>query len=147
MCRESSNECDLPEHCSGRTGECPMDVHKKNGIPCGKNTGYCFNGYCPTLQIQCRHIWGEGGTGADIQCFEQFNSKGSINGHCGNDSPGRYVKCAHENVRCGSLQCQMGTRTPIVIGLDELYSRTIISIKGLEYECKYVFTSYLHLLV
>lgn len=135
VCRDSTNECDLPEHCSGRTGDCPSDVHKKNGNPCGEHTGYCFNGYCPTVQLQCEQIWGHGSVAGDAQCFEQFNSKGSINGHCGTDGTG-YIKCAQENVKCGSLQCQLGNRYPIIAGLDALYSRTIISIRGVEYECK-----------
>ncbi|KAJ4431295.1 hypothetical protein ANN_19892 [Periplaneta americana] len=136
VCRDAANECDLPEHCSGENGQCPMDIHKKNGNPCGTNTGYCFNGVCPTLNIQCEQIWGYGGIAGDKQCFDQFNSKGSINGHCGMDSNGQYTKCDPENVRCGSLQCQLGNRYPIVAGMDQLYSRTIISIKGVEYECK-----------
>ncbi|KAF2904688.1 hypothetical protein ILUMI_01494, partial [Ignelater luminosus] len=136
VCREAMNECDLPEHCSGETGDCPADVYKKNGNSCGDNTGYCFNGVCPTLTIQCEHIWGYGGISADVQCFDQFNSKGSINGHCGSDAQGKLIKCAPENVRCGSLQCTLGNRYPLVKGLDEMYSRTIISIKGIEYECK-----------
>ncbi|KAJ8911454.1 hypothetical protein NQ315_013816 [Exocentrus adspersus] len=145
VCREATNECDLPEHCSGETGECPSDIFKKNGSPCGKGTGYCFNGVCPTLTLQCEHIWGYGtvefffrGIAADTQCFEQFNSKGSINGHCGSDTTGRFLKCSPENVRCGSLQCQLGNRYPVVEGLDQPqdHSRTIISIRGQEYECK-----------
>ncbi|XP_047110885.1 disintegrin and metalloproteinase domain-containing protein 22 isoform X1 [Schistocerca piceifrons] len=136
LCRDATNECDLPEHCTGQSGECPPDIHKKNGTPCG-NKGYCFNGVCPTLNIQCELIWGYGGIAADEQCYNQFNSKGSINGHCGMDATtGQYIKCEPENVRCGSLQCQLGNRYPIVPGLDQLYSRTIISIKGVEYECK-----------
>ncbi|XP_031351128.1 disintegrin and metalloproteinase domain-containing protein 11 isoform X2 [Photinus pyralis] len=134
VCRESTNECDLPEHCSGETGDCPTDVYKKNGNSCGENTGYCFNGVCPTLAIQCEHIWG--GVAGDVQCFDQFNSKGSLNGHCGSDGQGKLLKCSPEHVRCGSLQCQGGNRYPLVKGLDESYSRTIISIKGVEYECK-----------
>ncbi|GLG96971.1 uncharacterized protein GBIM_03833 [Gryllus bimaculatus] len=137
ICRDATNECDLPERCSGETGQCPLDIHKKNGIPCGTgSTGYCFNGLCPTLNIQCEQIWGYGGIAADKQCFDQFNSKGSINGHCGIDTSGQYVKCEPENVHCGSLQCQLGNRYPVVAGNDQLYSRTIISIKGVEYECK-----------
>ncbi|KAJ9599237.1 hypothetical protein L9F63_010279, partial [Diploptera punctata] len=157
VCRDAANECDLPEHCSGENGQCPIDIHKKNGNPCGTNTGYCFNGVCPTLNIQCEQIWGYGGIAGDKQCFDQFNSKGSINGHCGMDSNGQYTKCDPDtysfssnsisilicdsnfffrNVRCGSLQCQLGNRYPIVAGMDQLYSRTIISIKGVEYECK-----------
>ncbi|XP_057670730.1 disintegrin and metalloproteinase domain-containing protein 11 isoform X2 [Diorhabda carinulata] len=138
ICREATNECDLPERCTGVTGECPIDTFKKNGSPCESNTGQCFNGLCPTLSVQCEHIWGLGGIEADPQCYEQFNSKGSINGHCGSDNTGRFIKCSLENVKCGSLQCQLGNRYPVVEGLDQPqdHSRTIISTKGHEYECK-----------
>jgi hypothetical protein len=37
-----------------------MDIYKKNGNPCGVNTGYCFNGICPTVNIQCGVVWGYG---------------------------------------------------------------------------------------
>lgn len=60
MCREASNECDLPEECSGSSGECPVDVYKKNSSPCEQGLGQCFNGICPTLSVQCEHIWGLG---------------------------------------------------------------------------------------
>lgn len=62
ICREALNECDLPEHCSGDSGDCPGNVFKKNGSPCGEGTGYCFNGVCPTLTLQCEYIWGYGMT-------------------------------------------------------------------------------------
>ncbi|XP_058816038.1 disintegrin and metalloproteinase domain-containing protein 33 isoform X11 [Topomyia yanbarensis] len=141
ICRDAHNECDLPEYCNGETGQCPPDVHKKNGNPCGMNatgfsTGYCFNGVCPTTAAQCERIWGYSGTGADRVCYEQFNSKGSINGHCGKDTNGNYIKCEPENIQCGSLQCKDGDRTPVEDCSDHLYSRAIISIKGIEYECK-----------
>ncbi|CAH1154204.1 unnamed protein product [Phaedon cochleariae] len=138
VCREATNDCDLPEHCTGMSGECPVDVFRKNGSPCGQDSGFCFDGVCPTLTLQCEHIWGYGGIAADDQCFEQFNSKGSINGHCGRGADGRFLKCAPENVRCGSLQCAHGSRYPVVAGLDQPqdHSRTIISMKGREYECK-----------
>ncbi|XP_073834320.1 disintegrin and metalloproteinase domain-containing protein mind-meld isoform X4 [Musca autumnalis] len=138
ICRDSNNECDLPEYCDGEVGECPMDVFKKNGSPCGHSksgvSGYCFQGKCPTLNVQCEAIWGYGGVAADRECFEQFNSKGSINGHCGQNGKDNYIKCEPENVQCGTLQCKEGERQPVNDG--DLYSRTIISIKGLEYECK-----------
>lgn len=51
---------------------------------------------CPTLTQQCERIWGYGASSADKQCFEQFNSKGSINGHCGTDTSGNYLKCEPE---------------------------------------------------
>ncbi|BFG01141.1 disintegrin and metalloproteinase domain-containing protein unc-71 [Drosophila madeirensis] len=140
ICRDSNNECDLPEYCDGEVGQCPSDVYKKNGSPCGLTktgvSGYCFQGYCPTLSLQCEAIWGYGGSAADRQCYEQFNSKGSINGHCGRDANEHYIKCDPENVQCGTLQCKEGERQPVNEGIDQLYSRTIISIKGLEYECK-----------
>ncbi|XP_055911634.1 disintegrin and metalloproteinase domain-containing protein unc-71 isoform X1 [Eupeodes corollae] len=140
ICRDSITECDLPEYCDGDNGHCPVDVYKKNGSPCGHTkagtSGYCFQGDCPTLSLQCEGIWGYGGSAADRQCYEQFNSKGSINGHCGRDANEHYIKCDPENVQCGTLQCKEGERQPINDGIDQLYSRTIISIKGVEYECK-----------
>lgn len=39
------------------------------------------------------------------------------------------------NVVCGSLQCKDGDRQPNMDGY-QLSSKTIISIKGVEYECK-----------
>lgn len=99
-------------------------------------SGYCFNGHCPTPTVQCEQIWGYGGQAADRKCYEQFNMKGSASGHCGMDEMGEYRKCELENVMCGSLQCKYGERQPVVHGDDDLYSTTIISIKGTEYECK-----------
>lgn len=43
--------------------------------------------------MQCEAIWGYGGAAADQQCYDQFNTKGSINGHCGVDAGGHYKKC------------------------------------------------------
>lgn len=60
LCRAANNECDLPEHCTGDTGQCPADVYKKNGSPCGKDNGFCYMGECPTLNNQCEQIWGYG---------------------------------------------------------------------------------------
>ncbi|XP_033178317.1 disintegrin and metalloproteinase domain-containing protein 11 isoform X10 [Bombus impatiens] len=134
VCRESTNECDLPEVCTGENGQCPADVYKKNGSPCGNDAGHCYNGICPALDVQCDQIWGRGGVAADYECFIQFNSKGSLSGHCGTDSSGHYIKCDIENVRCGSLQCQRGGKQPMLPEAD--HSITIISIKGAEYECK-----------
>ncbi|XP_022902425.2 disintegrin and metalloproteinase domain-containing protein 12 isoform X4 [Onthophagus taurus] len=133
VCRDSTSDCDLPEQCSGDNGDCPPDLYKKNGSPCGEK-GYCFNGMCPTLAIQCEQIWGYGGIGANIQCFDQFNSQGFASGHCGIDANGKYIKCSHENVKCGSLQCQLGNKKPVFGELD--HYRTIISTRGEEYECK-----------
>lgn len=61
---------------------------------------------------------------------------------------GNFVNCLNSclvfpflllrNVQCGSLQCKEGDAQPIIDGMDQLFSRTIISIRGLEYECKWV---------
>ncbi|KAK0160523.1 hypothetical protein PV328_007925 [Microctonus aethiopoides] len=135
VCRDATNECDLPETCTGDSGQCPIDVYKKNGKPCADNHAFCFGGFCPDLNVQCSTVWGISGSVADMQCFEQFNSKGSINGHCGTDKDGHYIKCDLDNVQCGSLQCQEGSKEPVIAGMDP-WSRTIISSKGTEYECK-----------
>ncbi|KZC09204.1 Disintegrin and metalloproteinase domain-containing protein 11 [Dufourea novaeangliae] len=50
------------------------------------------------------------------------------------DVSGHYIKCEPENVRCGSLQCQQGSRQPEISGIDHL--RIMISTQGMEYECK-----------
>lgn len=36
VCRDSRNDCDIPEYCTGDSGECPNDVYKKNGNVCGE---------------------------------------------------------------------------------------------------------------
>ncbi|KAI8435383.1 hypothetical protein MSG28_003701 [Choristoneura fumiferana] len=59
------------------------------------------------------------------QSFGKFNPK----------EP-RQVTAGNQNVKCGSLQCQLGNRYPVVVGMDEYYTRTVITIKGTEYECK-----------
>ncbi|XP_048519013.1 zinc metalloproteinase-disintegrin-like atrolysin-A, partial [Dendroctonus ponderosae] len=143
ICREASNECDLPEQCSGESGECPPDIHKKNGSPCGsdKDKGKCFHGYCPTLTAQCEQLWGYGSIGAAQQCFDIFNSKGSIHGHCGKDKSDNYLECSPENVRCGSLQCQLGGRYPALEKKDQQFYRTITNVGTEEFECKSILRS------
>jgi len=60
LCRAANNECDLPEHCTGDSGQCPADMYKKNASPCGTENGFCYMGECPTLNDQCEQIWGYG---------------------------------------------------------------------------------------
>ncbi|NXO64610.1 ADAM8 protein, partial [Phainopepla nitens] len=80
LCRASKNDCDLAEHCSGLSPECPEDVFQENGISCQHGTGYCYNGACPSHGEQCRALWGAGRApslpillpwdvpGADVKC-------------------------------------------------------------------------------
>ncbi|NXH94333.1 ADAM8 protein, partial [Pachycephala philippinensis] len=60
LCRPSKNDCDLPEHCSGLSAECPEDVFQENGVSCQHGSGYCYNGACPSHGEQCRALWGAG---------------------------------------------------------------------------------------
>ncbi|XP_066151988.1 disintegrin and metalloproteinase domain-containing protein unc-71 isoform X6 [Euwallacea fornicatus] len=137
VCRPATNECDLPESCTGDTGECPPDVYKRNGSPCGtdRDMGKCVNGFCPTLTAQCEYIWGSGSIGSDEKCFEIMNTKGSIDGHCGSDYIGNYIKCKPEDAECGTLQCQLGGRTPVIPNI-VLKFKTITGLRSQEFECK-----------
>ncbi|NWZ36493.1 ADAM8 protein, partial [Brachypodius atriceps] len=60
LCRASKNDCDLAEHCSGLSAECPEDVFQENGVSCQHGSGYCYNGACPSHGEQCRALWGSG---------------------------------------------------------------------------------------
>ncbi|KAJ8314071.1 hypothetical protein KUTeg_008632 [Tegillarca granosa] len=141
VCRESSTDCDVPEHCTGTGGECPENNYIADGHPCLNNTGYCLGGICPTLDLQCQHIWGKEAYGADMQCFEKFNPTGNFNGHCGKDDrTGSFAKCLPEDVQCGLLHCEGGSTTPLYgsAGSDRAYSETLMSINGEKYGCKVI---------
>lgn len=60
VCRPAKDECDLPEMCDGKSGNCPDDRFRANGFPCHHGKGYCLMGACPTLQEQCTELWGPG---------------------------------------------------------------------------------------
>ena len=56
-CRASRGECDIAETCTGSSSDCPQDVLVMNGMACVSDTGYCFNGQCPTHTAQCVEAW------------------------------------------------------------------------------------------
>lgn len=58
-CRGSTGECDVAEYCAGDTNECPVDDRRANGLPCNSDTGYCFDGACPSQASQCMDAFGE----------------------------------------------------------------------------------------
>ncbi|NWI91288.1 ADAM8 protein, partial [Pitta sordida] len=89
LCRASKNDCDLPEHCTGLSAECPEDVFQENGISCQNGNGYCYNGACPSHSEQCRALWGAAPAGA--------------HGHI-----------SHRDVKCGTLLCLSDNSKPIL---------------------------------
>ncbi|GFT37230.1 disintegrin and metalloproteinase domain-containing protein 33 [Trichonephila clavipes] len=92
----SEGECDIPEFCDGKNGQCPDDLFKKNGAICSGGLGYCFQGQCPLLKIQCQNVWGEDAENANAACYERLNILGTPNGNCGYDNKGDIRKCAIE---------------------------------------------------
>uniref|UniRef100_A0A8D8SE29 Disintegrin and metalloproteinase domain-containing protein 11 n=1 Tax=Cacopsylla melanoneura TaxID=428564 RepID=A0A8D8SE29_9HEMI len=135
ICREAKTECDLPEWCVGDSGDCPADEFKKNGNPCNKQTGFCFNGFCPTVDVQCEEIWGHGGVAGNQACYDHFNSQGISTGNCG-ARDGHYVKCDDSNILCGTLHCKKGSRNPVLQYLQGNWLSTVIHLEGGEFECK-----------
>ncbi|MBN3294926.1 ADAM8 protein, partial [Amia calva] len=98
LCRESAQECDLPEYCTGQSPDCPKDDFKMNGLPC--NQGYCYNGKCPTHLKHCQTLWGSDANVAASQCFRQ-NTEGNEHLYCKQD------------VKCGKIHCNGGNPFPI----------------------------------
>ncbi|XP_048801292.1 disintegrin and metalloproteinase domain-containing protein 8 isoform X6 [Lagopus muta] len=109
LCRASKNDCDLPEHCTGLSSECPEDVFQENGIPCQGGRGYCYNGACPSHAEQCRLLWGAAAQVAPDECFKH-NSRQDRNLHCMTES-GR-KPCSPKDVKCGTLLCMSDTSSP-----------------------------------
>ncbi|KAI1292849.1 Disintegrin and metalloproteinase domain-containing protein 23 [Halotydeus destructor] len=134
VCNGGQDECDLPEVCDGRHGNCPSNIHKKNGNACKNGAGFCFHGQCPTSDNQCNSVWGPGSKRSDLVCFQNFNAQGTLRGNCGLDGNGNHVKCSPENIICGSLQCQFGIKD-FPKQMRKEYLRTSVHTNGIEYEC------------
>uniref|UniRef100_A0A8D0FJ36 ADAM metallopeptidase domain 8 n=1 Tax=Strix occidentalis caurina TaxID=311401 RepID=A0A8D0FJ36_STROC len=94
LCRASKNDCDLPEHCTGLSAECPEDVFQENGIPCQNGNGYCYNGACPSHGEQCRTLWGPRASPA----------------------AGAHGRFSRRDVKCGTLLCLSDNASPVLGG-------------------------------
>ncbi|KAM4896988.1 disintegrin and metalloproteinase domain-containing protein 8 [Sylvia borin] len=111
LCRASKNDCDLAEHCSGLSAECPEDVFQENGVSCQHGNGYCYNGACPSHGEQCRALWGAEAQVAPDVCFKH-NSEQHVHLHCLTE----YGKqpCSPKDVKCGTLLCLSDKTQPIL---------------------------------
>ncbi|KAI4871920.1 hypothetical protein NFI96_021139, partial [Prochilodus magdalenae] len=103
-CRDSVNECDLPEFCTGKSGFCPPDTYLMDGLTCQNNNAYCYEGRCQTLDYQCQQLFGSKATKADDKCFSYVNTQGTRFGNCGY-SGSKLVPCLVVNSMCGKIQC------------------------------------------
>ncbi|TFK03279.1 Disintegrin and metalloproteinase domain-containing protein 8 [Platysternon megacephalum] len=110
LCRASKNSCDLPEHCTGLSAECPENVFQENGVPCQYGNGYCYNGVCPSHSEHCRTLWGAEAQVAPDICFE-YNGLQRDYLHCLTENGKR--PCSPKDVKCGTLHCLSGNRNPI----------------------------------
>ncbi|XP_047627469.1 disintegrin and metalloproteinase domain-containing protein 33 isoform X3 [Phacochoerus africanus] len=114
LCRRAVGDCDLPEFCTGTSPYCPPDIYLLDGSPCASGGGYCRDGACPTLEQQCRQLWGPGSSPAPEACFQVVNSAGDAHGNCGQRGDGSFVPCAQRDAQCGKLQCQGGEQSALV---------------------------------
>ncbi|KAM7101992.1 disintegrin and metalloproteinase domain-containing protein 8 isoform 4-T4 [Ciconia maguari] len=113
LCRASKNDCDLPEHCTGLSAECPEDVFQENGISCQNGNGYCYNGACPSHSEQCRMLWGTEAQVAPDVCFKH-NSEQHLHLHCLTEYGKR--PCSPKDVKCGTLLCLSDNTSPVLGG-------------------------------
>ncbi|NXD70791.1 ADAM8 protein, partial [Eolophus roseicapillus] len=108
LCRASKNDCDLPEHCTGLSAECPEDVFQENGISCHNGNGYCYNGACPSHGEQCRALWGAGTSSPP----SSPHVPGLIKPHC----RCRPWVLSRRDVKCGTLLCLSDNTSPVLGG-------------------------------
>ncbi|KAG7231800.1 hypothetical protein INR49_008950, partial [Caranx melampygus] len=107
LCRKLASDCDLPEFCTGMSGDCPEDAFEMNGKPCvGHGAGYCYNGQCPTHEQHCQRLFGPGTfVGPDL-CFD-LNRRGEEGANCGRSRFG-FMPCTPQNFKCGTIFCGGG---------------------------------------
>ncbi|XP_058050816.1 zinc metalloproteinase-disintegrin-like MTP9 [Ahaetulla prasina] len=105
-CRASKHDCDLAEHCTGQSADCPTDLFQRNGHPCENNQGYCYNGACPTLEKQCIAFFGNDIIVGPDSCFDK-NLQGTYYAYCRQED-GVNIPCKPKDVKCGRLYCTQG---------------------------------------
>uniref|UniRef100_A0A4W3H496 ADAM metallopeptidase domain 23 n=1 Tax=Callorhinchus milii TaxID=7868 RepID=A0A4W3H496_CALMI len=110
-CRDAVNDCDITEFCPGDSGQCPANLHKRDGYGCDFNKGRCFNGECKTRDNQCKLIWGSKSRGSEKFCYEKLNTEGTEKGNCGKDGD-KWLQCSKHDVFCGYLLCASISRVP-----------------------------------
>nr|XP_033803604.1 disintegrin and metalloproteinase domain-containing protein 9-like isoform X2 [Geotrypetes seraphini] len=114
-CRPSTNECDLPEFCDGRSENCRNNTFKQKGTPCNNNNGYCYRGLCQYHDGQCQDIFGSGTKSAEFICYEEANMQGDRFGNCGWEDD-KFIQCNPENALCGKIQCKHPITAPTYVG-------------------------------
>ena len=114
VCRETVNECDIPEFCTGSSGSCPKDVFVYNGYPCANNTAYCYSGQCLTHDSQCQDLWGRDAVSGPDKCYNYHNTRGNKYGFCHKTKKGKYRPCKLKNAKCGKLWCLASNQWPII---------------------------------
>uniref|UniRef100_A0A8C2Z775 ADAM metallopeptidase domain 22 n=1 Tax=Cyclopterus lumpus TaxID=8103 RepID=A0A8C2Z775_CYCLU len=104
VCRDSVNDCDIPENCTGNSSQVTINLHSASQYTSKDFFGRCFNGRCKTKDRQCKYIWGEKATAADKFCYEKLNIEGTEKGNCGKDKD-TWTQCNKQDVHCGYLLC------------------------------------------
>ncbi|XP_041434291.1 disintegrin and metalloproteinase domain-containing protein 23 isoform X1 [Xenopus laevis] len=133
-CRYAVNECDITEHCTGDSGQCPPNLRKQDGYACDSNQGRCYNGECKTRDNQCKHIWGSKAGGSDKFCYEKLNTEGTEKGNCGKDGD-RWIQCSKHDVFCGFLLCANVSKSPRIGKLEGDIPPTYINHQGRIVDC------------
>uniref|UniRef100_A0A7M4FMQ2 ADAM metallopeptidase domain 21 n=1 Tax=Crocodylus porosus TaxID=8502 RepID=A0A7M4FMQ2_CROPO len=105
LCRERTDECDLPEYCNGTSQWCPKNVYVQDGAPC-QHGAYCYHGNCSTHDKLCKSIFGSEASVAEQGCFNELNARGDRFGNCGMIGANTYMKCRVEDTLCGRIQCE-----------------------------------------
>nr|XP_045374964.1 A disintegrin and metallopeptidase domain 3-like [Camelus bactrianus] len=107
LCRKSTDLCDFPEYCDGRSEFCVPDMKAADLELCNNKTAYCFEGTCRDPDQQCAQLFGKfAKAGTDI-CMQEVNMHSDNFGNC------NAAFCHLGNVLCGKLVCTW-TRTEVV---------------------------------